>query len=139
MLLDLKRERREKRRLNALKRIEQIDKIIADLDGSAETSAGWCRGRLYWFKLIPRQIDNKRVLKVASCLVGAIEDRVVQEERTSFYRMLARFFLVRRGTPSRPRERLIRFNDNQKRVEPVLELLRNARARQMKLAGMVDV
>jgi hypothetical protein len=146
MLHDAKRERRERRRLNAVKRVEQIDMLIAELDGSAPCSAGWCRERFVQFVLVnsspsPDVITLELLEK--HCIVGAVQKHV-PAPRTRFYELLApdlpwRYYRKIKKREVSASSALIDFNDDQETVQPVLKLLRVARAHQAKLAGLIEV
>ena len=139
MLYDPKiraRMAREKRRLNAMRRIEQIDKVIAELEGTAPGSAGWCRGSLHSLVRLGLLEPGESIdVQMKSCLVGAVQMHVPQP-RARFYEMLARH--LPSGYGRMACSRLMYFNDAQCEANEVLALLRKARAHQAQLAGLVD-
>jgi len=149
MLYDSRRDKREKRRLNAMKRIEQLDKVIAELDGTARGSAGWCKGDYatlirspgsFWPEwLLSAGETCGPELKSQHCLVGAIRMHV-KNPRTRFFGMVGKYLPdgYRTKYEDRPSRGLIAFNDAQDDVGPVLALLRKVREREAQLAGMTD-
>jgi hypothetical protein len=128
--------------LNALKRVEQIDMVIAELDGSAPESAGWCKDHLLQYVIVGDPNAADLIIHEKHCIVGAVQKHV-PAPRTRFCKMMALdlplkyYFRIKKCTFSAT-DALIAFNDEQDAVGPVLKLLRDARAQQAKIAGLVE-
>jgi len=147
MLYDPRIERRAKRRTDALKRVEQIDKVIARLEND-----GWCQGIYHVLLNDATPIDAAVITEALAsgrklewhemfrlseqhCLVGAILASV-PVPRSGFYALVARQLPRHYCAQASPTTRLIEYNDTVRSVSSVMRLLHKARARQVKRAGL---